>query len=359
MNFWIIAVALLVIPAAVISWPFFTGPSRERMLGLWVLILMPLAGLLLYQQVGTPKALNQPAVTPHQQQASQQSQASQQQPHDSQQPQMDEMVAKLQQRMNENPDDPEGWVMLGRSLKTMQRYDEAVTALRNANRLLPDNPLVMVELAEASLFASGKPQVNDEMRQLLEAALKLDPQQQKGLWLLGMASAQDGDHTKAITIWQQLLDQLDPTSGAAQTVSQQIEMSRVKGGLPATGGDEMVESFTGFELPVNITLAEELAGSLPANSILFVFMHPAGQKGMPVAVKRIPSPSFPFLTSFSNKDLLRPDSSFEDYSALDISARISMTGVAGIASGDFQANAVEFDINVVQEIALHIGQRVP
>jgi len=352
MNFWIIAVALLVIPAAVISWPFFAGPSRERMLGLWVLIMMPLAGLLLYQQVGNPKALNQPAVTQQQQQASQQ-------PHDSRQPQMDEMVAKLQQRMNENPDDPEGWVILGRTLKTMQRYDEAETALRNANRLLPDNPLVMVELVEASLFATGKPQVNDEMRQLLEAALKIDPQQQKGLWILGMAAAQDGDHVKAISIWQQLLGLLDPTSGAAQTVSQQIEISREKGGLASTGQDGAAESFTGFELPVNITLADDLADPLPANSILFVFMHPAGQKGMPLAVKRIPAPHFPLSITFSNKDMLRPGTSLDQYPALDISARISMTGVAGIASGDYQANSVKFDINVVQEIALHIGQRVP
>jgi cytochrome c-type biogenesis protein CcmH len=352
MNFWIIAVALLVIPAAVISWPFFAGPTRERMLGIWVLVMMPLAGLLLYQQVGNPKAINQPTVTPQQQQTSQQ-------PHDSRQPQMDEMVASLQKRMEENPDDPEGWVILGRTLKTMQRYAEAETALRNANRLLPDNALVMVELAEASLFASGSPQVSDEMRQLLEAALKIDPQQQKGLWLLGMAAAQDGDHAKAVSIWQQLLGLLDPASGAAQTVSQQIEMSREKGGLASAAQDEPVESFTGFELPVDITLADDLAGPLPANSILFVFMHPAGQKGMPLAVKRIPSPRFPLSTSFSNKDLLQPGTSLNEYPELDISARISMSGIANIASGDYQATTFKFDTNVVQEIALHIGQRVP
>lgn len=346
MNFWIIAVALLVIPAAVISWPFFAGPAKERMLGIWVLVMMPLAGLLLYQQVGNPKAINLPVV------ASQQS-------HDSQQPQMDEMVAKLQQRMDENPDDPEGWVILGRSLKTMQRYAEAETALRNANRLLPDNALVMVELAEANLFASGKPQVSEEMQQLLEAALKIDPQQQKGLWLLGMAAAQDGDHAKAVSIWQQLLGLLDPTSGAAQTVTQQIEMSRARGGLSGTHEDVAEQSFTGFELPVNVTLSDELSESLPEGAILFVFMHPAGEKGMPLAVKRIPASGFPLSMSFSNKDLLRPGTSLDEYPALDISARISMTGVANIASGDYQATAVKFDTNVVQEIALHIGQRVP
>ena len=145
MNFWIFAVALLAIPAVVISWPLFTGSNREKMLAVWVLVLIPLAGLLLYQQIGTPKAINLVTVKPQQQATTQA--PNEAQPHDTQQGQMDELVANLQQRMEENPDDPEGWLILGRSLKTMQRYAEAETALSNAYRLLPDNALVMVELA--------------------------------------------------------------------------------------------------------------------------------------------------------------------------------------------------------------------
>ena len=60
MNFWIFAVALLVVPAAVISWPFLTGSAKERLVGLAVLLVMPLAGLLLYQNIGTPAAINLP-----------------------------------------------------------------------------------------------------------------------------------------------------------------------------------------------------------------------------------------------------------------------------------------------------------
>ena len=212
MNFWIIAVAMLAIPAAVISWPFFAGSAQERFIGMTVLLLIPLAGLFLYQNIGAPEAINMPAVA-----ARPSTQA--QQPHSSQQQQMNEMVAQLQQRMTENPDDPEGWVILGRSLKTMQRYAEAVTALTNANRLTPDTPLIMVELAEATLFASGKPEITADVRQLIEAALAIDPQQQKGLWLLGMAAASDGDEAQAIAVWQRLLSLLDPASGAAGTVT--------------------------------------------------------------------------------------------------------------------------------------------
>jgi cytochrome c-type biogenesis protein CcmH len=346
MNFWIYAVALLAIPAAIISWPLFAGSSKDRFNGMTILLLMPVAGLILYQSIGTPAAINQTA-------AKVQRSADSQAPHSSQQTQMIDMVAKLQQRMDENPDDPEGWIILGRSLKTMQRYDEAETALTNANRLLPDNPLIMVELAEARLFKSGKPEITAENRQLIEAALKIDPQQQKALWLLGMAAAQDGDEEYAIKVWQRLQSQLDPASGAARTVAQQIEMAQVRLGQP------VAQPAAGGEIPVTISIADDLNNAIPNNAVLFVFIHPAGTRGMPLAVKRLTAQGFPISLNFSDADLLRPETSLESFDQLDISARISMSGVANSASGDLQASLVTLDTKSVSAIALHLDQRVP
>ena len=362
MNFWIIAIVLLAVPAAAVSWPFLAGSAKERIIGMLVLITIPLAGLLLYQYIGTPEAINIPTAAPRQA-------AQTQQPHSSQQPEMEDMVAQLQQRMAENPDDPEGWLILGRSLKTMQRYPEAVTALTNANRLVPDTPLIMIELAEARLFASGRAQISPESKQLIESALAIDPQQQKGLWLLGMAAAQDGDEAKAIAVWQQLLAQLDPASGAAQTVSQQIEMAQTRLGqatpvaavpeaaVPEPAVQEVVA--TEFNIPVAITIADELAGAIPANAALFVFIHPAGAVGMPLAVKRIAPGGFPMSLRFSDADLLRPGMSLQDFEKVDISARISMAGIANAAPGDYQAKLVTVDTKAVSAIALHLDQRVP
>ncbi len=347
MNFWIFAVALLAIPAAVISWPLFSGSAKDRVIGMVILLFMPLAGLVLYQNIGTPAALDLAAVTTQQS-------AQNQQPHSSQQPPMEEMVAQLQQRMAENPDDPEGWLILGRSLKTMQRYEEAEIALSNANRLMPGTPLVMVELAEVRLFRSGKPEITADTRQLIEAALSIDPQQQKALWLLGMAAFQEGDETLAVELWQRLLIQLDPASGAARTISQQIEMAQ---GQP---GESIADAAAGgFEIPVTVTIADNLDGEIPAGAVLFVFMHPAGTTGMPLAVKRLNAQGFPRSLLFSDADLLRPGTSLENFDQLDISARISMAGVAIAAPGDYQANLVTLDTNAVAEIALHLDQRVP
>jgi len=376
MNFWIFAIALLVVSAAIVCWPLFAGSAKDKITALFVLLMIPLAGILMYQSIGTPKAINLPSGIVSQQSTQQQT------AHSEQQGQMDDLVASLQQRMNENPDDPEGWLILGRSLKTMQRYAEAEEALSNANRLVPDNPSIMVELAETKLFTSGKPEVNAEARQLIESALAIDPNQEKGLWIMGMASAQDGDDTQAITYWTRLQEQLDPASGPFQAVTQQIEAAQTRMGIPVSATTEtsvagssavvtavatppmaepvVSEAASGeFGIPATITVGDGLAGPYPANATLFIFIHPAGAAGMPLAVKRLAPQGFPMSLTFTDADLLQPGGSLEAFELLDISARISMSGIANVASGDIQANRVTVNTKNVSAIDLHLDQRVP
>ena len=376
MNFWIFAIALLVVSAAIVCWPLFAGSAKDKITALFVLLMIPLAGILMYQSIGTPKAINLPSGIVSQQSTQQQT------AHSEQQGQMDDLVASLQQRMNENPDDPEGWLILGRSLKTMQRYAEAEEALSNANRLVPDNPSIMVELAETKLFNSGKPEVSPEARQLIESALAIDPNQEKGLWIMGMASAQDGDDTQAITYWTRLQEQLDPASGPFQAVTQQIEAAQTRMGIPVSATAEtsvagssavvtavatppmaepvVSEAASGeFGIPATITVGDGLAGPYPANATLFIFIHPAGAAGMPLAVKRLAPQGFPMSLTFTDADLLQPGGSLEVFELLDISARISMSGIANVASGDIQANRVTVNTKNVSAIDLHLDQRVP
>jgi len=376
MNFWIFAIALLVVAAAIVSWPLFTGSAKDKITGLFVLLMTPLAGILMYQSIGTPEAINLSPATPAQQSAPQQA------AHSDQQGQMDDLVAALQQRMNEKPDDPEGWLILGRSLKTMQRYAEAEEALSNANRLVPDNPSIMIELAETMLFTSVNPEVSPEARQLIESALAIDPNQQKGLWIMGMALAQEGNDPQAITYWTRLLEQLDPASGPYQAATQQIEAAQTRLGIPvsASAANSVADSPIappsaaapamtkpvvnetvggGFGIPTTLTIGDGLAEVFPASATLFIFIHPAGAAGMPLAVKRLAPQGFPMSLNLSDADLLQPGGSLQAFELLDVSARISMSGIANIASGDIQANRVTVNTKNVTAIDLHLDQRVP
>ena len=376
MNFWIFAVALLAVSAILISWPLFTGPAKDKLTGLFIVLMLPLTGMLLYQTIGTPAAINLPAATPQQT-------AQAQQPHSAQGGQMEELVASLQQRMQENPDDPEGWLILGRSLKSMQRFPEALEALANANRLIPNNPMIMVELAETSLFASGQPDISPEARQLLESALEIDPAHQKGLWLMGMVSAQDGDDAKAISLWEKLLQQLDPASGAAQSVTEQITMAQTRlGQTPAAAMattavaeqsqaaepaavvtepevDAAPTTVAESGIPVTVSISDELGAAIPANATLFVFIPPAGARGMPLAVIRLAPRGFPMALNFCDAALLNPGMALLACEKRDRRARVSMRGGVVPAAGDYQANLVTVDTSAVTKIALHLDQRVP
>jgi cytochrome c-type biogenesis protein CcmH len=102
-----------------------------------------------------------------------------------------------------------------------------------------------------------------------------------------------------------------------------------------------------------------MTGSFPASAALFIFIHPTGGAGMPLAVKRLAPQGFPMTLNFTDADLLRPGGSLKDFAQLDISARISMAGIANGAAGDIQANRVTVDTGNVATIALNLDQRVP
>ena len=366
MNFWIIAVVLLIVSAAAFAWPLFAGSSKDRVTSILIMLVVPVAGLALYQAVGTPEAIGNPAIQPQQAEHAQQ-------PHNmSGEGDMDALLRELNQRLAEDPNNPDGWLILGRTLKTQQRYVEAEAALDKANRMIPNTPMIMVELAEARLFASGNPVITDDIKQLLEGAINIDPNQQKGLWLLGMAAAEEGDNVTAIGYWESLLALLEPGSGSAQRVSEQIAMAQGMPGMPSTPAETPAETapapveptaapVTVAEsgIPVNISIADELAGAVPGNAVLFVFVHPAGGAGMPLAVKRLAASGFPMNLNFTDADLLQPGASLKDFEQLDVSARISLAGTVIPTSGDIQANKVTLEAKAVEPIALHLAQRIP
>ena len=378
MNFWIIAVVLLIVSAAAFAWPLFAGSGKDRITSILIMLVVPVAGLALYQAIGTPEAIGNPAIQPQQAEHAQQ-------PHNmTGEGDIDTLLQQLNQRLAQDPNNPDGWLILGRTLKTQQRFVEAEAALDKANRLVPDTPMIMVEMAEARLFASGTPVIGDDIKQLLEAALAIDPHQQKGLWLLGLAAAEDGDNATAIAHWESLLALLEPDSPSAQRVSEQIAMARGMPAMPgmtaetpaetdpegvespsvaaSTAGEVMTttpQAVAQSGIPVTVSLANELAAAVPGNAVLFVFAHPAGGAGMPLAVKRLAARGFPMSLNFTDADLLQPGKSLQDFEQLDISARISLAGNVVPTTGDIQANKVTLDTSSVETIALRLDTRIP
>jgi cytochrome c-type biogenesis protein CcmH len=113
-------------------------------------------------------------------------------------------VAQLAKKMEGRPDDVRGWLLLGRAYMTLDRFPDAVGALRRAWQLAPDQPDVAGALAEARIAAAGG-RVDDEARAALQRVLASDPTSPQARFLLALDRAQQGDLRAAVQGWADLL----------------------------------------------------------------------------------------------------------------------------------------------------------
>ena len=220
--FWSISLLILLIAGLLTMGPLLGKGAKWRLATLSGILLLPVAGYWLYQGVGTPQALD-PAMV----RAPEHSEAGMARAHAGT-ADMATLTERLRKRLEENPNDIEGWVLLGRSYKNLQKFPLAIEALEKADSLSPGMPLVQVELVEARLFASGDPKFTAEMVSTLETAVAAEPSLQKGLWLLGIATAQAGDDAGALKWWEQLRAQLEPGSSIEKSLTEQIAQVRTR-----------------------------------------------------------------------------------------------------------------------------------
>jgi cytochrome c-type biogenesis protein CcmH len=194
-------------PAAAPGGPALNGPSRKTAIA--VLLLLPVAALLGYALLGKPAALDPARTMP----AAAQAQMTPEQ--------IDAMVARLAERMQSNPDDMQGWLMLARSYKSLGRYAEAVEAYAKAEKVINDEPDLLASYAETIAMAgqglAGKP------LQLVERALQLDAKHAHSLFLAGAAAMQANDNKKAVAYWEALLPQVEPGTELEQMLRAGID----------------------------------------------------------------------------------------------------------------------------------------
>jgi len=144
-------------------------------------------------------------------------------------PMSDQQVAanvdNLAKRLEQNPNDAEGWLMLARSYTSMERFAEAASAYARVLALNDRDASVWADYAEALALSSGQ-RLAGKPTEAVNRALQIDPKNQKGLALAGSAAYEAGDYQKAVDYWQKLLPLLPPGSELAQTVSEEIAKAK-------------------------------------------------------------------------------------------------------------------------------------
>ncbi len=141
------------------------------------------------------------------------------------QAQIEAQVAALAKRLQSNPSDAQGWTMLARSYSSMERFGEATGAYAKATELTPDNADLWAEYAMASAMASGR-KLEGKPTELIDRALKVDPNNLKALGLAGSAAYDSKNYQKAIDYWQRVLKQMPDNPEATQIITARIDEAK-------------------------------------------------------------------------------------------------------------------------------------
>ncbi len=186
-------------------------------------LAIPVGVIALYFAVGNPKGLSPSLAS-----AEMAAPSSQQQGGPMNNQQIAANVERLAKRLEQNPNDAQGWLMLARSYTLMERFADAASAYEHATALNANDASVWADYAEASAMANGQ-QLAGKPTNAINRALQIDPKNQKALDLAGSAAYQAGDYKKAIDYWQKLLNQLPAGSEELRTISDQIAKAKQAG----------------------------------------------------------------------------------------------------------------------------------
>jgi cytochrome c-type biogenesis protein CcmH len=286
--------------------PQSASPRGTRALVLTLALAVPLAAAVLYLSVGNPGAL-----------------ALRADPHNFDPQQLTALVERLAARMRENPDDPEGWKLLGRSYVALGRFPEALDAYAKAAARKPRDAELLADMADV-LATTRAERLQGEPEKLVLRALEIDPRNLKALALAGTAAFDRKDYGDAARYWQRMLPLVEPGSEDARQIQGSIDEARSLGGVAPRA------------LKGRVSISKKLAAQASPDDVVFIFARAAEGPPMPLAVKRVRVRDLPLEFALDDSMAMAPGMNLSAHARVVVGARISKSGQPTAQAGDLQ-----------------------
>jgi len=193
-------------------------PALTKRIAYGVATAIPIAAFALYFIVGSPRALTGQAPTPATNPVANQQDTMTK-------TQIQGNVAKLAKRLEENPNDAQGWIMLARSYNEMQNFKEAAAAYEKATTLTSNDANLWADYAYALAMARGRV-MEGKPTELANKALQIDPKNERALILAGSAAFEAKNYDQAIEYWQKVLKAGPSDAEITQTVTDRISEAK-------------------------------------------------------------------------------------------------------------------------------------
>lgn len=258
------------------------------------------------------------------------------------------LIAKLEEKMQKNPDNPEGWTMLARAYRLTGRLDEAERALGRVGPKINQDAALLADLAE--ILAQKNGSLAGRPGELILQALKFEPNNGKALYFAGAAAFEEAQYNVAIAHWEQLKKQFDPGSEEARNIAAGIAKAREAGGIKVGADDTApVAKATNVTAAPDTAIASAVSGRVALSPALraqtkpdetvFIFARAVNGPRMPLAIQQARVADLPLDFHLDDTQAMAPENKISTAKELRIEVRVSKTGQAMPASGDLTGSS--------------------
>jgi cytochrome c-type biogenesis protein CcmH len=323
------------------------APQRAGATAVAVALAVPVLAGLLYWQFGEPEAFSPLAKM---------NEAS----HQLSGAQVEEMVQQLADRLKKEPDNIEGWAILARTYYTMRRFPEAAAAYEKLNALVPNEPDLLADQADALAMSQGR-NLSGRPMELVQQALKVDPNHWKALAMAGTDAFERKDYKAAVVYWERLRDTQPADSPVAKSIANSIAEARQLGGLPPAAAGGVAAPAASMKTPPVaaapqaaakapsaplasdaaivggvVTLSDSMKAKVAPTDTVVIFARAAEGSRMPLALTRMKASDLPARFALDDTMAMSPEMKLSSVPTVIVGARISKSGNPMPASGDLE-----------------------
>lgn len=357
-----------------------SGKTRGLATAVVIMLAIPLAAVSLYMTIGDTRGLLPQSQLANATQFHSENIAGVPQGHTEIKSVVDNLVARLQN----NPEDIEGWVMLGRTYAILGQYQQASATYAKLVEVVPDNAQLLSDYADV-LAMTNNGSLIGRPAELITQALSVDPEYPKALALAGTVEFEKENYEQAANYWQRLVALIPQDSELATSVASSIEQART---LAATKGgkedhpvqlaqnskitsdlphdvtplpDEVTvatNSVASTKISGRVTINPDLAGKISATDVLFVFARAKTGPKMPLAILRLSAKDLPATFSLDDNMAMTPTMKMSSFPEVVIGARVSKSGQAVPTSGDLEGFSQPVKLGA-KDILITIDQIIP
>ena len=302
-------------------------------------VALPLGSMGMYMWVGQPEALNPLALkTPDQVD-----------PKD-----LTKMAQTLAEKLKDKPDNLQGWVMLGRTYRTLENFDAALRAYDSALKLSADDDLKLERIEVIAMQRQG--QFEGEPWNVIREVLQRDPQHFGALLTAGSASYAEGKFADALKYWEQARKPLDANNPDLQGLESAIATVRERLGMPPAKATPAATS--GLNVTGQVNLSASLKSKASPNDVVFIYATPANGDRMPLAIFKTTVSQLPFNFTLDDSTAMAPDRKLSAAGEVMVKVRVTKSGNAMPQSGDLSGSLGPVKVGA-KGLKLEIKDQIP